>query len=133
MSGATKGGVRYVLRLEGLCVLIIALILYSKLGLGWGTFALYFLVPDISFIGFLAGSKIGALSYNLAHSYIGPMVLLGVGYTSVPALYYAGLIWIAHIGFDRAMGYGLKYSDGFSLTHLGLIGNQNRNRKFIRA
>ncbi len=133
MSGTTKGGVRYVLRLEGLCVLAAAITVYTKLGYGWGTFALFFLVPDISFIGYLAGSRIGALSYNLAHSYIGPIVLLGVGFTTVPALYCAGLIWIAHIGFDRAMGYGLKYSEGFGLTHLGLIGNQNRNRKFISA
>ena len=34
----------------------------------------------------------------------------------------AGLIWCAHIGFDRALGYGLKYSQGFGCTHLGLIG-----------
>jgi hypothetical protein len=31
-------------------------------------------------------------------------------------------IWIAHIGFDRALGYGLKYGSGFTHTHLGRIG-----------
>jgi len=129
MSGTTKGGVRFVLRLEGLCVLTAALIAYSKLGFGWGTFALYFLVPDISLIGYLAGSKIGAISYNLVHSYIGPMILLGVGLVSIPALYCVGLIWIAHIGFDRALGYGLKYADGFRFTHLGNIGNQKNKAK----
>jgi hypothetical protein len=28
----------------------------------------------------------------------------------------------AHIGIDRALGYGLKYSTGFGFTHLGRIG-----------
>jgi hypothetical protein len=32
------------------------------------------------------------------------------------------LIWLAHIGFDRALGYGLKYKAGFGFTHLGRIG-----------
>ena len=126
MLGITKGGISYLLRLEGLCVLTIALIVYAKLGFGWNTFALYFLVPDISLIGYLAGSRIGALSYNLAHSYVGSIVLLGVGFVSMPALYCVGLIWIAHIGFDRSLGYGLKYADGFGFTHLGLIGKQKR-------
>jgi hypothetical protein len=26
------------------------------------------------------------------------------------------MIWLAHIGFDRALGYGLKYSSGFDVT-----------------
>ena len=55
MSGSTIGGVRLVLRLEGLCVLIAASIAYSKFGFGWSTFALFFLVPDISFLGYLVG------------------------------------------------------------------------------
>jgi len=37
------------------------------------------------------------------------------------------IIWIAHIGFDRSLGYGLKYADGFGYTHLGLIGKLNQN------
>lgn len=69
MSGATAGAVRRVLRLEGLCVLIAASIAYSRFGLGWGTFALFFLTPDISLLGYLAGPQAGAVSYNLAHSY----------------------------------------------------------------
>jgi hypothetical protein len=32
------------------------------------------------------------------------------------------MIWLAHIGFDRALGYGLKYTTGFGYTHLGRIG-----------
>lgn len=71
MSGATTGGVRLVLRLEGLCVLIAASLAYSKLGFGWGTFALFFFAPDLSFLGYLVNRKIGAFSYNSAHSYVG--------------------------------------------------------------
>lgn len=123
MSGATTGTVRWVLRLEGLCVLIAALLLYPKLGFGWGTFALYFLLPDISFLGYLAGPRIGAISYNVAHAYIGAVICLTGGLLfSAPGLLCAGTIWCAHIGFDRALGYGLKYSAGFGFTHLGKIG-----------
>lgn len=123
MSGSTIGSVRLVLRLEGLCVLIAASIAYSKFGLGWGTFALFFLVPDISFLGYLVGSKVGAISYNAAHSYIGAVTCVVAGFAlPAPTLLCAGIIWCAHIGFDRALGYGLKYSEGFSFTHLGRIG-----------
>ncbi|MES1999259.1 MAG: DUF4260 domain-containing protein [Pseudomonadota bacterium] len=123
MSGATIGGVRLVLRLEGLCVLIAASVTYSKFGLGWGTFALFFLTPDVSFLGYLAGPKVGAVSYNMAHSYIGAVACLVAGFAlPAPTLLCTGIIWCAHIGFDRALGYGLKYSEGFGFTHLGRIG-----------
>ena len=123
MVGETTGTVRVVLRLEGLCVLIAASVAYAKFGLGWGTFALFFLTPDISFFGYLAGPKVGAVSYNLAHSYIGAVTCLAAGIVvPAPTILCIGLIWCAHIGFDRALGYGLKYPDGFGFTHLGRIG-----------
>ena len=123
MSGETTGTVRLTLRLEGLCVLVAALIAYSKLGLGWGTFVLFFLTPDISFLGYLAGPRIGAATYNAAHSYIGAIACVVTGFLlTAPVLSCAGIIWCAHIGFDRALGYGLKYSTGFGFTHLGIIG-----------
>ncbi|MCK9397430.1 MAG: DUF4260 domain-containing protein, partial [Methylobacter sp.] len=123
MLGETKGVVRVVLRLEGLCVLVAASVAYSKFGLGWGTFALFFLTPDLSLFGYLAGPKVGAVSYNLAHSYCGAVACLAAGLVfTAPTILGAGIIWCAHIGFDRALGYGLKYSDGFSFTHLGRIG-----------
>ena len=123
MSGATIGAIRIVLRLEGLCVLIAASVAYSKFGLGWGTFALFFFTPDVSFLGYLAGPKVGAVTYNLAHSYIGAIACLVVGFLfPAPTILGVGIIWFAHIGFDRALGYGLKYSAGFGFTHLGRIG-----------
>src|ERR1700688_3763798 len=93
MTGAATGGVSRVLRLEGLCVLIGASVAYSKCGLDGRTFALFFLAPDISFIGYLAGPKIGAASYNLAHSYIGAVGCLAVGIAlPAPAFLCAGII-----------------------------------------
>lgn len=123
MPGETIGVVRLTLRLEGLCVLVAAVLAYSKFGFSWSTFALFFLTPDVSFLGYLAGSRIGAITYNAAHSYIGAIACLAAGLL-LPAsvLSCAGVIWCAHIGFDRALGYGLKYSTGFVFTHLGIVG-----------
>lgn len=123
MSGQTSGSVRWVLRLEGLCVFIAALLFYNKLDYGWGTFALFFLAPDIAFLGYMAGPRAGAITYNTTHSYIGALFFIGAGFLfSAPVLSCIGIIWSAHIGFDRALGYGLKYSSGFGCTHLGIIG-----------
>ncbi|HEY3326315.1 MAG TPA: DUF4260 domain-containing protein [Novimethylophilus sp.] len=128
MSGETTGVVRLTLRLEGLCVLVAAMLAYSKLGLGWGTFALFFLTPDVSFLGYLTGPRVGAVAYNAAHSYIGAITCIVAGFLlPAPALLCAGIIWCAHIGFDRALGYGLKYSAGFGVTHLGLIGRVTKS------
>ena len=127
MLGATAGKVKTVLRLEGLCVLAAAVFAYSKFGAGWGVFFACFLLPDVSFLGYLAGPRFGALAYNTAHSYIGAVVCLAFSLASSSQLALAaGLIWCAHIGFDRALGYGLKYSQGFGYTHLGLIGKVAR-------
>ncbi len=123
MNGATIGGVKLILRIEGLCVLLSAALAYSRFGAGWKDFAWFFLAPDLGFLGYLAGPRIGAFTYNTTHAYVGAIItlVLGVTFGSHPALT-AGMIWCAHIGFDRALGYGLKYSKGFGFTHLGLIG-----------
>jgi hypothetical protein len=122
-AGSASGGVRALLRLEGLAVLALATAAYAQWGAGWGWFAALFLLPDVSFLGYLAGPRMGALSYNAAHSYAGPLVLLAFGMLgAMPALLAAALVWCAHIGFDRALGFGLKYAHGFSATHLGRVG-----------
>jgi hypothetical protein len=127
MSGATTGTVRIMLRLEGLAVLVASLICYARFGSSWGLFASCFLIPDLSFLGYLAGARVGSVAYNAAHSYMGAVACLCAGaVASSPLLVAAGLIWCAHIGFDRALGYGLKYSQGFAFTHLGLIGRIGR-------
>lgn len=115
-------------RLEGLALLAIAAFAYARFGQGWGLFAILFLAPDLSFAGYLAGPRIGALTYNLAHSLIGPLLLAGAGLLADQSLILAlALIWLAHIGFDRALGYGLKSPEDFGVTHLGLIGKARRD------
>ena len=77
----------------------------------------------MSFAAYLAGPKVGAIVYNAAHSYMAPVSLMVAGFAlSSPLTLSIAMIWMAHIGIDRALGYGLKYSAGFGFTHLGRIG-----------
>jgi len=126
-TGAVDGGARGLLRLEGLALLSGAAALYWRSGGDWKLFATLFLVPDLSFAGYLAGSRLGAAAYNAMHSTLGPLALAAFGIAlHQPLASAVALIWLAHIGFDRALGYGLKHAAGFGFTHLGRIG---RNAK----
>jgi hypothetical protein len=130
-TGAVTGGVRTLLRLEGLTLFAGMTLLYGLWGGPWWVYAVLFLAPDISFLGYLAGPKVGAIAYNAAHSFIVPMALMTAGFGFAPPLLLTiAMIWLAHIGFDRALGYGLKYSAGFGFTHLGRIGREARRRAF---
>lgn len=124
-TGAVTGAPRLLLRLEGLAVLLLAAWLHAIGGHPWGLFALLFLTPDLGFLAYLAGPRVGAAGYNALHSYLGPALLAGWalatgGGLEGPAARLA-LIWAAHIGFDRMLGYGLKYGTGFHVTHLGAL------------
>ena len=84
-------------------------------------------MPDFSFAAYLAGPRVGAIVYNAAHSYMAPMTLMTTGFAlASPLVLSIAMIWLAHIGIDRALGYGLKYSTGFGFTHLGRIGPRQR-------
>lgn len=121
--GAVTGGVRVLLRLEGLALFGLALGAYFWLGSEpWWLFVVLFLAPDLSFLGYLAGPRAGAIAYNVAHATVGPLALLAIGAVTGSNLAVSlALIWLAHIGIDRAIGYGLKYATGFGFTHLGRI------------
>lgn len=122
-SGAVDGGLRTVLRAEGLMLLSCAVALYWRAGGDWRLFAILFLAPDLSFAGYLAGPRIGAAAYNAMHSTIAPLVLGAAGLAvNMPLAVMIALIWLAHVGFDRALGYGMKHGRGFGFTHLGRIG-----------
>lgn len=124
-AGAVYGGVRTLLRLEGLALALACAVFYSYFEGSWWMFAILLLAPDLSFLGYLAGPRIGAAVYNAAHAAIVPMLLGVVGMVVPSALaMHLALIWSAHIGIDRALGYGLKYDGGFSFTHLGRIGKR---------
>ncbi len=92
-------------------------------GGSWLMFALLLLAPDLSMLGYLAGPRFGAFSYNLAHTLIVPLALGAVAWLAGnPLGQQLALIWIAHIALDRALGYGLKLPASFRDTHLGRIG-----------
>jgi len=122
-TGSVNGIPRLLVRAEGAAVLGIAALLYARTGQSWWLFAALFLAPDLSFLGYLGGPKAGAIVYNCAHTLIAPAVLGVTGLLLPNTLIIAlALIWAAHIGFDRMLGYGLKYAAGFGFTHLGRIG-----------
>jgi hypothetical protein len=128
MTGFVTGIPKVLLRFEGLLVLATATIGYARLDASWWLFAILMVVPDLSMIGYLGGKKIGATLYNAAHWYALPLTLIGWGMLepSHQALMMIGLVWSAHIGMDRALGAGLKYADGFGLTHLGQLGAEKK-------
>jgi hypothetical protein len=75
-------------------------------------------------LAYLTDAKTGAIVYNAAHSYLAPVALMTLGFgLAEPLTLSIAMIWLAHIGIDRALGYGLKYAAGFGVTHLGRIGN----------
>jgi Domain of unknown function (DUF4260) len=108
-----------MLRVEGATMLAGSVLLYWMGGGSWWLFALLLLVPDLSMLGYLAGPKVGAVAYNVFHSYPLPAALGLVGlFVGAPLAASVALVWFAHIGMDRLLGYGLKYPTGFKDTHL---------------
>ena len=108
-----------VLRLDGLALAVVAMLLYRELGTAWWIFAVAFLVPDLVLAAYLAGPRIGAMLYNLVHTYVWGAGLFGLGLLSArSALMAVGLIWVTHVAVDRVLGLGLKYPEGFRTTHM---------------
>ncbi len=128
-TSAVTGGVRALLRLEGLTLFAGMVLLYAVWGGSWWLFATLFLAPDLSFLAYLSGPRLGAIVYNAAHSYMAPTALMVAGFgLAEPLELSIAMIWLAHIGIDRAFGYGLKYAAGFAFTHLGRIGKGAEDR-----
>lgn len=113
----------YLLRLEGLAVLLVALYLYFFiLKSSFVLFLVLILVPDLSLFAYAFKTKIGAIIYDLFHTYIVPGILVGIGLLyALPLLVDIGLIWIVHIAQDRMRGFGFKYTDRFEGSHLHKI------------
>lgn len=125
MTGSVIGTPRLLLRLEGLATFIVAVAVYRQFGQSWWLFALLFLAPDLAMLGYLAGPRVGSVAYNIAHFYLLPLLLAAIGLSvAQPVVAAVAVIWIAHIGIDRALGYGLKYPEGFASTHLGVLGGR---------
>jgi len=119
-----------IVSLEYAIAAVLVLAFYVIVGqFDWWWLFILFLVVDISAIGYFFGNKIGALTYNLGHSLIGPGVLaLLYIMTSNQAFLFVTLVWLFHIFVDRALGYGLKHTEGFHHTHLGPIGKAKKKR-----
>ncbi|GLY04137.1 DUF4260 domain-containing protein [Actinoplanes sp. NBRC 101535] len=126
-AGVVTGRPLTWLRAEGLAVAAGALALYAGTGQPWWLVPALFLAPDLTWFAYLAGPKVGAWFYNLAHTAPLPIALLAVGaYADITALTVAGAVGLFHIGLDRLMKYGVKYDHGFTITHLGVHGPGKR-------
>ena len=111
-----------LLRLEGLTVFIGAITLYANRSGSLALFLVLLLAPDLSMIGYRVNTQVGALVYNIVHTYALPAALMAVSLIAAqPLLGDIALIWFAHIGMDRVLGFGLKYPTDFKDTHLGRV------------
>ncbi|MPZ60783.1 MAG: DUF4260 family protein [Propionibacteriales bacterium] len=133
-GGQRKGGVvgvdarantslpRALLHVEGAVLLAMAVLLYAENGVSWWLFLVLLLAPDVGMVGYLGGTRTGAVVYNLFHAYPAPGLLAAIGVLADrPTVVAVALIWFAHIGMDRLFGYGLKYPTDFKDTHLGHV------------
>jgi hypothetical protein len=123
-SGVVVGLPLRILRSEGLVLLAVALgAFFSALDEPFWLVPLLLFVPDLLMVGYARSTRVGAAFYNAAHSYPAPALVGALAVMASNELWQAvALIWFAHIGMDRALGYGLKYDDSFQHTHLSVIG-----------
>jgi hypothetical protein len=118
-TSAVPDTVRPLLRLEGLAVLLAGLVAYDRLGGDWLWLVPALLLPDLSAIGYLAGTAVGSLTYNLVHNWALGLAVLAAGlWWDIPLVTLAGVVLIAHVGMDRLFGYGLKHPGSFKDTHM---------------
>jgi hypothetical protein len=110
---------RILLHLEGAAVLFAACVFFHQAHGSWLWFALLILTPDFFMSGYFLNKKVGAVTYNLGHTYTAPLLLLlALRLTGQGVYAWLPYIWLAHIGMDRLLGYGLKYDTSFKDTHL---------------
>jgi hypothetical protein len=125
VPGMTNGAVRTWLRLEGLAALGLGLVLYALTGTDWLFLIPLLLLPDLSALGYLAGPRVGAFTYNLVHDWAPGFIALAIGaWLASAEISLIAAILIAHVGMDRAVGYGLKLPGSFGDTHLGRMGRR---------
>jgi hypothetical protein len=121
--GAVTGTPRRWLRIEGLAALLAGAGIYLAAGGPWLLLVPFVLAVDVSMVGYLAGPRVGAFAYNLAHNQATGLLVLAAGAVSgISPLVLAGAVLVGHTGMDRLAGYGLKYATAFGDTHLGRIG-----------
>lgn len=111
------------LRLEEAAKFILSYYLSIQLGFSWWVFLAWLLVPDVSMIGYVFNTKVGAALYNLAHHQGLAVTIWLAGFLLGNLnLQFSGILLFGHSSMDRVFGYGLKFEDNFKHTHLGWIG-----------
>lgn len=110
-----------LLHLEGGALFALATLFFFQAGGAWWLYLLLLFAPDVAMLGYLAGNRSGSYAYNLVHSTVLPLAVLATALLWTPELLPFALIWLAHIGLDRSLGYGLKYESAFRDTHLGRV------------
>jgi hypothetical protein len=112
-----------ILRAEQVAIFVTGVVLWLANGGAPLLLIPALLLPDLSMIGYLRGPGLGSITYNAAHHLVLALALLGLGWwLGVGWLLLAGAVVLAHVGMDRALGYGLKLPTDFRDTHLGRIG-----------
>ncbi len=112
-----------LITLEEIAQFLLGIFLFSRLDFAWWWFPALILVPDLSMVGYIINPKIGAWIYNFFHHKFFAIVIYILGYYADNQIFIlAGVIIFAHSAMDRIFGYGLKYEDAFTNTHLGKIG-----------
>lgn len=116
-----------LIKLEEIGQFLLSVILFSQLNYTWWIFPACLLLPDVSMIGYVFGSKTGAAIYNIFHHKLIAVLVFVVGFwLNNSIIMLAGTILFGHSAMDRIFGYGLKFNDDFKHTHLGWIGNKNK-------
>jgi hypothetical protein len=112
-----------LLKIEEAFMFGLTIFLFSQLDYAWWWYLVLILTPDLSMLGYLVNTRVGAVTYNFIHhkALAITIYVVGIILLSQP-LQLAGLILFGHSSMDRMLGYGLKYSDSFHNTHLGVIG-----------
>lgn len=133
-AGPVRDAPLVLLRLEGAALLGLAVLAFAHEGASWWLFAILFLAPDLSMLAYLSGPRIGAVGYNMAHTTLGGAGLAAIGLlVQAPLAVALAAIWLAHIGLDRLLGFGLKYETGFADTHLGRLGASAEAARLCRG
>lgn len=134
---------RYFVKLEYIFASILVALFYLLVGeFDWWWLIVLFPLFDISLVGYMMNPRVGAITYNIVHSFAGPAILacvyvVTVGhtaadearvFTSDSLLLFTILVWIFHICVDRALGFGMKHVEGAGYTHLGKVGKTAKKK-----
>lgn len=126
MNGSgTSPAIGIILRAEQVAIFATGVMLWLANGGAPLLLVPALLLPDLSAVGYLRGPRIGSITYNAVHHLVLALALLGLGWwLAIGWLILAGAVVLAHVGMDRALGYGLKLPTDFRDTHLGRIGRR---------